>query len=119
MWAGERLEHDGATRTIVHIGGHIHFARAYGHRDPFEVCVTEVPEGEHTHVGWMRSKSDDGDGIPTMIYEHMRALQICMPYGIKAAVEAGQGRVVYLHVSKVGGPREQVAPADERDGSEK
>lgn len=100
MWAGERLEHDGVTKTIVHIGEHENFARYSGVKEPFEVCVREVSEGEHTHVGWMRSKSDHGDGIPTLIYEHMQALQICMPYGIKVEVEAGRGRVAYLKIER-------------------
>ena len=99
MWAGERLERDGETRTIVHVGQQ-HFARYSGVREPFEVCVTEVPEGEHTHVGWMRLGLDRCDDIPTMIYEHLHLLQVCMPYGIKAEVEAGHGRVVYLKIER-------------------
>jgi hypothetical protein len=100
MWAGERLGRDGMTRAIVHIGEHENFARYSGVKEPFEVCVTEVPEGEHTHVGWMRSKSARGDGIPTLIYERIQALQICMPYGIEAEVEAGHGRVIYLKIER-------------------
>lgn len=101
MWAGERTGRGGSTETtIVHVGTDEGFARRSGIEEPFEVAVEEVSEGQHTHVGWMRSESAHGDGIPRLIYEHIQLLQICMPYGISAEVAAGHGRVVYLKIER-------------------
>jgi hypothetical protein len=65
--------------------------------DPIlKVLVTEDPNG--TYFGWEYSDKDYGF---TMIYPNMQLVDICFPYGVKAAVKAGQGRIVKLTITEI------------------
>ena len=56
----------------------------------YPVIVRESKDGEeHTHICWQDTDTDDF----CMIFRDIVLLGVCFPYGIKASVEAGQGRV--------------------------
>ena len=61
-----------------------------------EVTLTEVEEGE-THWGWR----DTGKEEIGMIYPAKFMLEMCMPYGMQAEIDAGNGQPVKLIVTEV------------------
>lgn len=65
-----------------------------------EVGVVEVADDDPTatHWGWMATGAD----APVMIYPREVLFRVCFPYGVRAEVDAGKGRVVRLAVTEVG-----------------
>lgn len=56
------------------------------------LTVSECKTGEYH--GWIHKDKT----VPSMIYKHEKALEICFVYGIQAAIDAGEGRRVKLKV---------------------
>jgi hypothetical protein len=59
------------------------------------VKVTEDPHGDY--YGWLRVDKVEY----SLIFKTLLSLEVCFPYGTKAEVEAGNGRVVRLKVEEV------------------
>jgi hypothetical protein len=73
----------------------------HGLPDPVEpVLVTLVPDDspDGTHWGWIDADGRD-DGKPVMIWAFRGAFDMQFPYGPKAEVEAGKGRIVRLRIT--------------------
>jgi hypothetical protein len=87
MWA---LPEDGEFTNP----GHKRFTREFATpgQVPVEVLVREQPDG--SYYGWLAAD----DEIPSMIYGHRGLFEMCFPYGPKAEVEKGNGRVVRLTI---------------------
>jgi hypothetical protein len=71
-------------------------------KTPEPISILEIRERTETdtskvYYGWQKT----GEQQFSMIYPKMSLLGMCFPYGIKAEVEAGHGRVVQLHIEKV------------------
>lgn len=71
---------------------------------PVHVIETlpEIPLPLTTHWGWIKKDGDE----PCMIHPHLTLLEICFPYGLKAAEERGLGHAVRLMVIRAGEPPE-------------
>lgn len=67
------------------------YVRLHGCKDPVAVTVTEDPEADY--LGWIGTE----DTAPNMI-QHKRIFEIQFPYGSKAEVERGRGRVVPVRI---------------------
>lgn len=67
------------------------YVRLHGCSEPVAVIVTEDPEADH--LGWIGTE----DTAPNMI-QHKRIFEIQFPYGSKAEVERGRGRVVPVRI---------------------
>ena len=63
------------------------------------IDVTEDPNGKWW--GWVRTDSYENNGIPSMIHEDIRLVDMCFPYGMKEAEKAGDGHRIQLHVEVV------------------
>lgn len=74
------------------------FVQFHGCADPIPVTVTEDAEG--THLGWIATE----EPAPRMILRR-EIFEIQFPYGSKAEVEAGRGRVVRLSIRTSPTPR--------------
>lgn len=63
-----------------------------------EVDVVEVADDDPaaTHWGWVQT----GETEPVMIHPREVLFRVCFPYGVKAEVDAGKGRVVRLAVTE-------------------
>lgn len=60
---------------------------------PVRISLSE----EGPLFGWMPKDRD----YPSMIYPSMIHVTMCFPYGVEAAVRAGQGRVVRLKAEEI------------------
>lgn len=58
----------------------------------FDVTFEECEETEHDMVGWKIANTDEID----FIFASKLLLGVCFPYGMEAAIAAGQGQMVYL-----------------------
>jgi hypothetical protein len=67
---------------------HVYF---HGCTTPAPVMVTEDPQG--THLGWI-----DSDGTTPVMILRKEIFEIQFPYGSRAEVERGAGRVVQLSI---------------------
>ena len=85
----------------------------------FDVTFKECEGGSHDSVAWKRTGEDTVD----FIFASRKLLDVCFPYGMDAAVKAGQGRMVYLEAisctscGKAGELKHNRAPWD-KDGPE-
>jgi len=68
------------------------------HQNIVKVIVREAREDEQSpYWGWVES----GSTKPTMIWPSKIQSDMCFPYGLKAAEEAGKGRQVNLVVEEL------------------
>lgn len=80
----------------------------------FDVTFEETTKSEQEMVAW----KDNQSGDVSMIFKNELLLSVCFPYGLKAAIAAGQGRVLYLKVQsfrscgKAGALKQNRAPWD-------
>lgn len=61
----------------------------------YDITLEECPESEHDMVAWRVSGKTDID----FVFKTKLLLSVCFPYGLKAAVDAGQGEVVWLKIT--------------------
>ncbi len=61
---------------------------------PVEVTIDETGE----YFGWLDFK--DQKTKPCMIYDSLLLLDCCFPYGMKAEIDAGKGKMVKLTIRK-------------------
>lgn len=64
---------------------------------PVSVRLVADDDPAATHWAWI----DAGGSDPCMIYPAWPLFSICFPYGPKAEVEAGKGRIARLAVTEV------------------
>lgn len=94
MWGHELKTHDGKGFEYHHCSPDRRWVEMHRLSEPVvPVVVSESPSGNF--LGWIETGTD----VPTMIW-HERIFDICFPYGSKAEVEAGHGRVVRLELRR-------------------
>jgi hypothetical protein len=67
----------------------------YENDEIFKVNAVEDVAGDY--YGWQDTGAEDY----VMIYPELFLLEMCFPYGSKAEVERGEGRVVRLNITEV------------------
>lgn len=60
----------------------------------FDVTFEETIKSDHEMVAWKETGSNE----ISMIFINELLLSVCFPYGLKAAISAGQGHIVYLKI---------------------
>lgn len=60
--------------------------------DIYVIELKESNKDDYDYVGWRKNEKDR----TTMIFKTLLLLSVCFPYGLEAAVKAGQGEIVYL-----------------------
>lgn len=83
----------------THIFSHWLGTKACLGRKPTAILQLELIEDENgTHWAWQAT----GDDIYSMIMPSKLHFECCFPYGSKAEVDRGKGRVVRLTVREIG-----------------
>lgn len=91
MW-GNEIPIDGGFE--YHHCGERWWVEMHGLTEPVvPVVLTESKKGKF--LGWI----DTGSDTPCMIH-HEKIFEICFPYGSKAEVDLGRGKVVRLEIRK-------------------
>lgn len=66
---------------------------------PVEARLVKQIDPAATHWAWIGA----GETKPSLVYPAWPLFSICFPYGVKAEVEAGKGRVVRLAITEMEG----------------
>lgn len=63
-----------------------------------KVDVREAKNDEETpYVGWL-----DSEGNISLIFPNLTLLEVCFPYGTKAEIERGRGRIIRVIIKEIG-----------------
>jgi len=96
MFAHKRVE-DGKIKFLNIFPSKIQTYMCGEKKEIVSVSVQEDENGEY--FGWKTIK--DGEEVISLIWPSFICLDICFPYGVKQAIEAGRGVAVKLSIEEI------------------